>query len=162
MVDARDVAAGLVTLAARGRAGERYILTSREGNVSHAEFFRRLREVTGVRRRMVRLPRPLAVALTTLAPWPVKPGEARAAAHWWFYTPAKAEAELGFRVRPLEGDPRGDGRSVHRNLTQHTRLDSIEDLGQGRAGRRDPVVSQAHDRASGVRLGRHELGDAPG
>jgi len=102
VVDVRDVAAGLVTLAARGRAGERYILTSREGNLSHAELFRRVGEVTGVRRVMVGLPGPLAVLMTTLVPWPVKPGEARAAVHWWFYTPAKAEAALGFTTRPLD------------------------------------------------------------
>ena len=55
-VDARDVAAGLVLLAERGRAGERTILTNREGNLPLAAFFSRLGEVTGVRRRMVKLP----------------------------------------------------------------------------------------------------------
>jgi dihydroflavonol-4-reductase len=102
VVDARDVAAGLVALAARGRAGERYILTSREGNLSHAELFRRVGEVTGSPRRMIGLPRPLALAVTSAVPWPVKPGEARAAMHWWFYNPAKAETELGFTTRPLD------------------------------------------------------------
>jgi nucleoside-diphosphate-sugar epimerase len=102
VVDARDVAAGLVALAALGRSGERYILTSREGNLSHAELFRRVGEATGVRRLMIGLPGPLALAVTTLVPWPVKPGEARAAVHWWFYSPAKAEAELGFATRPLD------------------------------------------------------------
>jgi len=102
VVDARDVAAGLVALAALGRSGERYILTSREGNLAHAELFRRVGEATGVRRLMIGLPGPLALAVTTLVPWPVKPGEARAAVHWWFYSPAKAEAELGFTTRPLD------------------------------------------------------------
>jgi len=59
-------------------------------------------EVTGVRRVMVGLPGPLAVLMTTLVPWPVKPGEAKAAVHWSFYTPAKAEAALGFTTRPLD------------------------------------------------------------
>jgi dihydroflavonol-4-reductase len=101
-VDARDVAAGLVLVAERGRPGERYVLTSLEGNLSHAAFFRRLGEVTGVRRAMVPLPRWLARAGARLVPWPVKPGEAAAAVNWWFYTPAKAERELGFGTRPLD------------------------------------------------------------
>jgi dihydroflavonol-4-reductase len=101
-VDARDVAAGLVLLAERGRAGERTILTSREGNLSHERFFRRVGEVTGVRRRMVGLPPRLAYLGARVVPWPVRPGEVEAAAHWWFYDPAKAERELGFTTRPLD------------------------------------------------------------
>lgn len=101
-VDARDVASGLVALAERGRSGERYILTSREGNLSHEELFRRVGDVTGVRRRMIGLPPRVAVLSATAVPWPVRPGEVRAAANWWFYDPAKAERELGFTVRPLD------------------------------------------------------------
>lgn len=101
-VDARDVAAGLVALAERGRPGERTILTSREGNLSHAAFFRRVGAVTGVRRRQIVLPPRAAVAGAALIRWPVKPGEVAAAANWWFYDPAKAEHELGFTTRPLD------------------------------------------------------------
>ena len=101
-VDARDVAVGLVALAERGRTGERYILTSRDGNLSHEDFFRRVGAVTGVRRRMVALPPRLAALGATLVRWPVKPDEVRAAANWWFYDPAKAERELGFTTRPLD------------------------------------------------------------
>jgi dihydroflavonol-4-reductase len=101
-VDARDVAAGLVTLAERGRPGERTILTSREGNLSHAAFFQRVGTVTGVRRRQLVLPPRLAVAGASVLRWPVKPGEVAAAANWWFYDPAKAERELGFTTRPLD------------------------------------------------------------
>jgi dihydroflavonol-4-reductase len=101
-VDARDVAAGLVALAERGRSGERYILTNREGNLSHEQLFRRLGDVTGVRRRMIGLPPRVAALSATVLPWPVRPGEVRAAANWWFYEPTKAEHELGFTVRPLD------------------------------------------------------------
>ncbi len=101
-VDVRDVAAALVTLAERGRPGERTILTSREGNLSHADFFRRVGDVTGVRRRMVGLPSRAAVLAARVVPWPVRPGEVAAAAHWWFYDPAKAERELGLVTRPLD------------------------------------------------------------
>jgi dihydroflavonol-4-reductase len=100
--DARDVAAGLLLLAERGRPRERYVLTRAEGNLTHAEFFRRVADVTGVRYRMVPVPVALAVATTSLLHWPVKPGEARAATQWWFGTPAKAERELGFVTRPLD------------------------------------------------------------
>jgi dihydroflavonol-4-reductase len=101
-VDARDVAAGLVALSERGRRGERYILTSREGNLSHEQLFRRLGDVTGVRRRMIGLPPRAAALSATVLPWPVRPGEVRAASNWWFYEPTKAERELGFTVRPLD------------------------------------------------------------
>lgn len=101
-VDARDVAAGLVALADQGRPGERYILTSREGNLGHREFFRRLAEVTGVRRRMLPLPRRLALFASAIPFAPVHRDEVDAACNWWFYDPAKAERELGFTVRPLD------------------------------------------------------------
>jgi dihydroflavonol-4-reductase len=101
-VDARDVAAGLLVLAERGRPGERTILTNREGNLSHEELFRRVAEVTGVRRRMVGLHPRVAALGARLVPWPVKPGEVRAAAHWWFYDPGKAERELGWSPRPID------------------------------------------------------------
>ncbi len=101
-VDARDVAEGLVAIAERGRAGERTILTSREGNLSHEAFFRRVGEVTGTRRRQVTLPAQVAVAAAHVVPWPVRPEEVAAAADWWFFDPAKAERELGFRTRPLD------------------------------------------------------------
>ena len=101
-VDARDAAAGLLAVGERGRAGERYILTSREGNLSHADFFRRVGDVTGVRRRMLGLPPRVAALAATIFPWPVKADEVRAAANWWFYDPGKAERELGFATRPLD------------------------------------------------------------
>ena len=73
-VDARDVAAGLLVLAERGRAGERTILTTRDGNLSHEDLFREGGEITGVRRRMVGLHPRVAALGARLVPWPVKPG----------------------------------------------------------------------------------------
>jgi dihydroflavonol-4-reductase len=101
-VDARDVAAGIVLLAERGRAGERTILASPDGLLSHAAFFRRVGEVTGVRRLLLPLPRPLAAALAPYVPWSVSRAVARAASHWWFHTAAKARRDLGFTTRPLD------------------------------------------------------------
>ncbi len=97
-----DVAAGLVALAERGRAGERYALANRDGNLSYEDFFRRIGEVTGVRRRMIGLRPRVAVAGATLMPWPIRRGEARSSANWWFYDQAKAERELGYTNRPLD------------------------------------------------------------
>jgi dihydroflavonol-4-reductase len=101
-VDPRDVAQGLVALADRGRAGERTILTSPRGNLSHKAFFRRVGEVTGVRRRQVVLPAKAALAAARVVPWPVRPEEVAAASDWWFFDPSKAQSELGFTTRPLD------------------------------------------------------------
>jgi dihydroflavonol-4-reductase len=100
-VDARDVASGLLAVADRGRRGERYLLTNREANLAWSAFFRRVGDATGVRRRMLPLPPRLLGIGARVVPWPVKPGQARAATQWWFFDPAKAERELGFRTRPL-------------------------------------------------------------
>jgi dihydroflavonol-4-reductase len=100
--DVRDAARGLVLLEERGRAGERTILTNRAGNLSLRDFYARVGEVTGRRRRQVELPVPVAVAAARLAPWIAHPDEVAAVANWWFYDPAKAERELGFTARPLD------------------------------------------------------------
>jgi dihydroflavonol-4-reductase len=102
VADARDVAAGLVGLAERGRTGERYILTAPDGNLTWPAFFARIGAVTGVRRRMVGLPPALVRAASQVVRWPIRPGEIRLATFWWFATPAKAERELGYRSRPAD------------------------------------------------------------
>lgn len=102
VADTRDVAKGLLALGDRGRTGERYILTGSEGNLTWPAFFRRVGELTGIRRAMVRLPPRVAVAAATLVPWPVRPGEVRLATHWWFAAPDKAVGELGFDPRPVD------------------------------------------------------------
>ncbi|MBD0317871.1 MAG: NAD-dependent epimerase/dehydratase family protein [Thermoleophilia bacterium] len=102
VADARDVADGIVALAERGRTGERYILTAADGNLPWPAFFERIGALTGVRRRMIRLPASVALVGSEIVRWPVKPGEVRLATFWWFATPAKAERELGFRSRPAD------------------------------------------------------------
>lgn len=101
-VDARDAAAGLVELAEIGRRGERYILSAPDGNLSHEEFFKRIGRVTGVRRRMLGVSPGAAVGITTIVPWPVRPGEVRAGGNYWWYRSDKAQRELGFRTRPID------------------------------------------------------------
>jgi dihydroflavonol-4-reductase len=107
LVDVRDTALGLIAIAERGKAGERYVLANRDGNMSHAEFFARVGEIAGRKRRQLKVPASLAVALTTVFPWPVSAGYARVAARWWYADPAKAERELGFAPRAV-GETLGD------------------------------------------------------
>jgi dihydroflavonol-4-reductase len=101
-VDVRDVALGLVAVAERGKKGERYLLANRQGNLSHAEFFRKVGEIAGRRRYQINLPVKVAQALTTVFPWPVTPGYVRVAVRWWYCDQAKAGRELGFEPRPVE------------------------------------------------------------
>jgi dihydroflavonol-4-reductase len=100
--DVRDAARGLVLLEERGRAGERTILTSRAGNLALRDFYARVGEVTGIRRKQVEVPVGVAVAAARLAPWVAHPDEVAAVANWWFYDPAKAERELGLTARPTD------------------------------------------------------------
>ena len=106
-VDARDIAAGLLLTEERGRTGERYILTSDEGNLSHRDFFSRVGRVTGNPRRQVHLSKgillPVLRAGTALRlPLPLDADELASSSRWWFYTAAKARSELGFATRPVD------------------------------------------------------------
>jgi dihydroflavonol-4-reductase len=105
-VDVRDVAGGLLAAEARGVSGRRYILTSEDGNLSHRAFFALAGEVDGKRRRTFELPPALLIGGTKLGralrlPMPLSPEEIEAACNWWFFTPARAMAELGFKPRPV-------------------------------------------------------------
>lgn len=101
VADARDVAAGTLAAAERGKAGQRYILAARDGNLSHREFFHAIGDIAGKKRAQLMLPHRLAFALTTVFPWPATPGYARVAAEYWYCDPAKATRELGYTPRPL-------------------------------------------------------------
>src|SRR3954451_993636 len=106
-VDARDVVGGMLAAEERGRAGERYILTHPQGNLSHGDFFDLVGRVTGKRRRQVKLPvgvlvPPLAAARVLRLPLvPLDEAELRSSAYWWFTRPEKAQEQLGFETRPL-------------------------------------------------------------
>jgi dihydroflavonol-4-reductase len=107
-VDARDVAAGHLLAEERGVTGERYVLTSPEGNLSHPDYFDRVGEVTGKRRVTFKVPvgaltPGLRAARVLRLPFvPMDDNELRSSRYWWFYDPAKAIAELGFTTRPLD------------------------------------------------------------
>jgi dihydroflavonol-4-reductase len=105
-VDVRDVAEGLLAAERRGVSGRRYILTSEDGNLSHRAFFALAGEVDGKRRRTFELPAALLIAGTRMGralrlPLPLSPEEIEAACHYWYFTPARAIGELGFRPRPV-------------------------------------------------------------
>jgi dihydroflavonol-4-reductase len=107
-VDARDVVTGMLAAEQQGRAGERYILTHPQGNLAYPDFFDLVGQVTGRRRRQVKLPvgvlaPPLAAARVMRLPLvPLDEAELRSSAYWWFTRPDKAQQELGFQTRPLE------------------------------------------------------------
>ena len=106
-VDTRDIAPGLMLTEERGRAGERYILTNDEGNLSHRDFFARVGSVTGKPRRQLHLSKgilpPLLRAGAALRlPLPLDSDELASSSRWWFYTAAKARSELGFATRPVD------------------------------------------------------------
>jgi dihydroflavonol-4-reductase len=105
-VDVRDVAEGLLAAERQGVSGRRYILTSEDGNLSHREFFALAGEVDGKRRRTFELPSAVLIGGTRVGralrlPMPLSPEEIEAACHYWYFTPARAMAELGFRPRPV-------------------------------------------------------------
>jgi dihydroflavonol-4-reductase len=100
VVDADDVARGLLLAAERGRVGERYVLGNR--NFTLDRLFADLGRLSGVAPPPVKLPLPAALALA--ATFEAMPGtppitttEVRAAAQWWAVRSAKAHRELGWR-----------------------------------------------------------------
>lgn len=106
-VDVRDVVAGHLLAEERGRPGERYILTDDDGNLSHREFFALVGRVSGRRRYQMHLSagilRPvLRIGGALHLPLPLDDQELASSSHWWYFTAAKARAELGFTVRPIE------------------------------------------------------------
>lgn len=109
LVHVDDVAAGHIAALERGRIGERYILGGE--NVTLAEMLARIAHLAGRAPPRVRLPRsliyPLALGAETVArftqaePFVTLDG-LRMAKYKMFFTSAKAEAELGYRSRPID------------------------------------------------------------
>lgn len=109
-VDVRDVAAGMIAAAERGRTGERYILSG-EG-LSYQEAFRRFAAVIGCSAPRFALPRWAA----QLAGWvgdlqerwsDAEPQVNSATVAWGYcdtyrFSSAKAERTLGYTYRPIE------------------------------------------------------------
>jgi dihydroflavonol-4-reductase len=108
-VHVRDVAAGHILAAEKGRLGERYILGHADGNWTLQEAFAALEDITGVRAPRTRIPYWVALAAAhvseTLSAVTGKPPKAplagvRMARYKMFFNPAKGIRELGLPQTP--------------------------------------------------------------
>jgi dihydroflavonol-4-reductase len=107
-VDVRDVAAGMLAAAERGRSGERYILGGE--NRSYTAFFSELSAAANRPIRRLRLPTGFARAGAAIAESIRRErrkrplftsSQAKLLGLFFYYDCAKAERELGYRPRPL-------------------------------------------------------------
>ena len=104
IVDVRDVAAGHLLAADRGRPGERYILGGY--NLAWVELIDRVAGLSGVHHPLVVLPRDVAELARVQhglgLPGPIAPEALILMAENWRYSSRKAKRELGYSTRPLE------------------------------------------------------------
>jgi dihydroflavonol-4-reductase len=104
LVDARDVATGIILAAERGRSGERYILGGE--NLSLTQLLDRLERMSGRPRRRIGVPHALAFAMGAVSEWvatwfthraPIATSEGvRLALRSAPFDSAKARRELGY------------------------------------------------------------------
>lgn len=109
-VDVRDVARGMIAAWQRGRRGERYILAGH--NLPYAEMWRRISLLAGTQPLPLTVPRPLALPVGWAGDlWQLLTGrEANINSvtvrygylDGYRFTSAKAEAELGYVISPIE------------------------------------------------------------
>ena len=108
-VHVRDVAAGEILAAEKGRVGERYILGNAEGNCTMRETLAVLEELSGIPAPRFRVPYTVALmaayaneALSVLTAKPPKAPLAgvRMAKYKMFFDPSKAIRELGLPQTP--------------------------------------------------------------
>ena len=105
-VDARDAAAAFISALEKGRHQEKYLIGA--ANMTFPQFFGRLERLSGVAAPMLKVPRQLAMAGSSIISslyknWgktsPVAPNEVEQAEYFWYFDSSKAEEELGFAPR---------------------------------------------------------------
>ncbi len=105
-VDVRDAAAAFISAAEKGKHQEKYLLGA--ANMTFAEFFGRLERLSGVSAPILKVPKKLAVAGSTMIEsvfknWgrasPVAPKEVEQAEFFWYFDSSKAKEELEFARR---------------------------------------------------------------
>ncbi len=105
-VDARDAAAAFINALEKGRHQERYLLGAE--NMTFDQFFGRLERLSGVSAPMLKVPKKLAMAGSSMIssiyknwgkPSPVAPNEVEQAEYYWYFDSSKAEEELAFVAR---------------------------------------------------------------
>jgi dihydroflavonol-4-reductase len=107
-VDVRDAAAGMWLAFEHGRAGERYLLNSK--NLTIAAFFQRLSRLTRVKPPLLRMPKhpELAIGLNQVfskavraigGEPPIDEASVEMAQYFWYCDSAKAQEELGWSPR---------------------------------------------------------------
>ena len=133
IVDVRDVAAGHLLAAKKGKVGERYILGGR--NFTLDRLFADIGRISGVPPPPVKVPLGPTLAAISAAkrvgfPIGVTADEVRSGAQWWTYRSTKAKKVLGFKPRP------------HEETLEDTVSWQVERLGDrvGRAPRTDIVL----------------------
>ena len=108
-VSVEDVCEGHIAAYERGRAGERYILSHE--NLTHREIFERIARIVGGKPPRLRVPYPAALAagLAAQAAAGLAGREpeldvvtARMSRYYFYFTYAKAQAELGYNPRRLD------------------------------------------------------------
>ena len=105
-VDARDAAAAFISAMEKGQHQEKYLLGTE--NITFEQFFGRLQRLSGVSAPMMKVPKKLAMAGSSMIsslyknwgrPSPVAPSEVEQAEHFWYFDSSKAIEKLGFAPR---------------------------------------------------------------
>jgi dihydroflavonol-4-reductase len=129
-VDVEDVALGHVEAAEHGRAGHRYVLGGH--NTTWPALIDRVAHLSGVHHPVVVLPKEIThVAKLTDAlglPGPLAVEGYQLMAQDWRFSSAKANAELGYRARPL-GETLGATIDWYMELIKRRAFDGISRSG---------------------------------
>src|SRR5215204_6177822 len=105
-VDALDAATAFISAVEKGRHQEKYLLGA--ANMTFPQFFGRLERLSGISAPMLKVPKKLALAGSSMIEsvfknWgkasPVASKEVEQAEFFWYFDSAKAQDELGFEPR---------------------------------------------------------------